>query len=62
MKKESTKKSKTDLMKDLAQKQVALRDIRFGIAGSKNKNVKEQRNIKRDIARIKTALKVASSK
>lgn len=58
MKKESTKKSKADLMKDLALKQVALRDIRFGIAGSKSKNVKEQRNIKRDIARIKTVLSI----
>lgn len=58
MKKESTKKSKTDLMKELALKQVSLRDIRFGIAGSKSKNVKEQRNIKRDIARIKTVLSI----
>ena len=56
MKKEISKKSKADLMKDLDEKSIALRNIRFGVAGSKNKNVKEYRNLKKDIARVKTAL------
>jgi ribosomal protein L29 len=55
-KKELTKKSPADLFKELDEKRVSLRDIRFGIAGSKSKNVKEQKNIKKEIARIKTAL------
>jgi len=56
MNKELSKKSKTDLIKELNEKHLSLRDIRFGIAGSKSKNVKEQKMIKKDIARIKTVL------
>jgi ribosomal protein L29 len=56
-KKELSKKSKIDLIKELSEKHVSLRNIRFEVAGSKSKNVKGQRMIKRDIARIKTALK-----
>lgn len=56
MKKEQTKKSRVDLMKELNEKRLSLRDIRFGVAGSKSKNVKEQKNIKKNIARIHTAL------
>jgi len=50
------KKSESDLMKELSEKRLALRELRFGKAGSKNKNVKEQKTIKKDIARILTAL------
>lgn len=56
MKKELKKKSNTDLTKELDEKRLSLREMRFGVAGSKSKNVKEQRNTKREIARIKTAL------
>jgi len=56
-KSELLKKSKVDLIKELSEKRLSLRNIRFEVAGSKSKNVKEQRVIKRDIARIKTALK-----
>ncbi len=56
MKKETAKKDKKDLEKDLSEKYVALRDIRFGTAHSKSKNVKQYANLKKDIARIKTAL------
>lgn len=56
MKKEKTKKNTGDLEKELNEKRLSLRDIRFGGAGSKSKNVKEQKNIKKEIARIKTAL------
>ncbi len=56
--KDSVKKSKTDLIKELNEKSLALRDIRFGVAGGKSKNVKEYSNIKKEIARIKTALSI----
>jgi len=48
--------SKIELMKELNEKRLSLHDIRFGIAGSKSKNVKEQKNIKKEIARIHTKL------
>jgi ribosomal protein L29 len=60
MSKELSKKSKVDLIKDLDEKRLSLRNIRFGVAGSKSKNVKEQKMIKKDIARIQTALKGVS--
>ncbi len=58
MKKGLLKKNKDDLMKELDEKRLSLRDIRFGIAGSKSKNVKEQKTIKKDIARIMTELRI----
>ena len=58
MKNELNKKSRVDLMKEFNEKILSLRDIRFGVAGGKSKNVKEQKMIKKDIARIKTALSV----
>lgn len=57
MKKEIAKKNTEELLKELGEKVVSLRDIRFGIAGSKGKNVKEVNNIKKDIARIKTEIR-----
>ncbi len=51
-----SKKKNEDLIKELDDKKLYLRDMRFGIAGSKNKNVKEQRSVRKEIARIKTAL------
>jgi ribosomal protein L29 len=56
MKNKATK-TKSEILKELSDKAIALRDIRFGVAGSKQKNVKEASNIKREIARLKTALK-----
>lgn len=56
MKNKATK-TRSEILKELNDKAVALRDIRFGVAGSKQKNVKEASNIKREIARLKTALK-----
>jgi ribosomal protein L29 len=49
-------KSKKDLIKMLNDKRDALQSFRFGGAGSKVKNVKEGKNIRKDIARIMTAL------
>ena len=51
-----TKKSDADLHKALSERRKALREFRFGISGSKQKNVKEGRDIKKDIARILTEM------
>jgi len=56
MKKEISKKSKAELEKDLNKNIISLMNVRFGVAGSKSKNVKEQKTLKKDIARMKTAL------
>ena len=47
MKKEKIKKNKNDLEKELSEKLLALRDIRFEVAGSKSKNVKEQKILRK---------------
>ena len=52
--KELQNKSAKELGNLLAEKQVALRTFRFGIAGSNLKNVKEGKSAKKDIARILT--------
>lgn len=49
-------KTAADLEKLLREKQAALRAFRFGIAGSKIRNVREGRTLRRDIARILTEL------
>ena len=49
-------KTEKELSKLLSDKQEAVRAFRFGLAGSKVKNLKEGRTIKRDIARIMTEL------
>jgi len=50
------KKSEKDLQKDLKEKRAGLRDFRFGLSGSKTRNSKEGKNLKKDIARILTEL------
>ncbi len=49
-------KKDSDLLKLLAQKREALREIRFGVAGSKSRNVREARSIRKDIARVLTEM------
>ena len=49
-------KNRKDLMKTLHEKKDALQAFRFGTAGSKSKNVKEGRNLRKDIARILTEI------
>ncbi|MCX6735832.1 MAG: 50S ribosomal protein L29 [Candidatus Parcubacteria bacterium] len=56
MKDEIKTKSDQDLTKDLTEKREGLRGMRFNIAGSKIKNVKEQKGRKKEIARILTEL------
>ncbi len=49
-------KNDRDLVKDLADKRETIRAIRFNIAGSKTRNVKESKGLKKDVARILTEL------
>jgi ribosomal protein L29 len=51
------KKTKAEMEKMLEEKKVALNAFKFGIAGSKIKNVREGRNIRKEIAQIITILK-----
>jgi len=54
-KKETFKEtSDKDIQKLLDEKREALRVFRFGSAGSKTRNVKEGRLVRRDIARLLT--------
>ena len=49
-------KSDKDLQKELSEKRESVRSFRFGIAGSKVRNVKEGRNTKKQIAQILTEI------
>ncbi|MDE2037677.1 MAG: 50S ribosomal protein L29 [Patescibacteria group bacterium] len=54
--KDISSKTPADLAKMLAEKRESLRAFRFGTAGSKEKDVKAGRALRKDIARIMTAL------
>jgi ribosomal protein L29 len=54
--KDKTTKNEKDLIKELGDKREALRVIRFGIAHSKSRNVKETKGLKKEVARILTEL------
>ncbi len=45
------------LRKEVADTQEKLREIRFGGAGSRSRNVKEGRNLRREVARALTELR-----
>jgi len=49
-------KTDEDLNKALSEKRSGLKDFRFGLSGSKTKNVKKGKEIKKDIARILTEM------
>jgi len=51
-----TQKTAEDLKRELLEKRASLRQFRFGVSGSKTKNVKEGRILRTDIARIETEL------
>lgn len=57
--KNETLKNKTDkdLIKKLDDKRKQLQGFRFGVEGSKTKNIREGRNTRREIARILTEMK-----
>lgn len=49
-------KSQQDLIKALTEKREAFRKLKFGTAGSKVRNVKEGRSLRKNVARIMTEL------
>jgi ribosomal protein L29 len=60
--KELRTKTESELIALLADKREALRLFRFGIAGSKTRNVREGRGIRKTIAHILTLLNGAEAK
>ena len=50
------KHSIQDLQKEIAEKRESLRKFRFGEAGSRTRNVRSGRTLRRDIARMETEL------
>lgn len=57
MKKKDIKKIKSaDLGKTLGELRDKLAKLKFSVAGSKSKNVKEEAGLKKNIARILTAI------
>ncbi len=54
--KEISKKSDKDILKDIRDKKAELRQFRFDLSGSKTRNVKLGKNLKKDIARLLTEL------
>ena len=50
-------KTEADLRKTLVEKKAELSKFKFGISGSRTKNVKEGQTLRREIARIMTQLK-----
>lgn len=57
-----TEKTIPELHILLNEKRETLRKFRFGIAGSKNRNVKEGKNTRQDIARILTEIRKRNGK
>jgi len=51
-----------DLNKTLSEKRAELREFRFGLSGSKTKNIKKGKNLRKEIARILTELNLRKSK
>ncbi len=46
-----------DLKKQIADNRAALRTFRFGGAGSRTRNVREGRNLRKNIARVLTEIR-----
>ena len=51
------KKSSIDLKKELLEKREDLRAFRFGVSGSKVRNIKAGKNLRKDISRVLTELR-----
>jgi len=56
MKKDINNKTEQELKKMLSDKKIELSAFQFGTTGSRTKNVKAGRTLRRDIARIMSAL------
>ena len=52
------KQSTDDLKRAVSEKQTALRAFRFGGAGSRTRNVREGRNLRKEIARLLTEIRI----
>ncbi|OGZ05770.1 MAG: 50S ribosomal protein L29 [Candidatus Lloydbacteria bacterium RIFCSPHIGHO2_02_FULL_54_17] len=59
---EINKLSDRELEKLLLEKRAAVRQFRFDITGSKAKNVNDGSNMRKDVARILTALSLRDNK
>lgn len=57
-----SKKNKSDLIKMLKEKKESLRVFRFNVAGSKARNVKEGKTLKKEIAVISTEISARNKK
>jgi ribosomal protein L29 len=53
-KQDLTKHTKEELIKLAHDKREELRVLRFGVAGSKNRNVKQARTLRKSLARVLT--------
>jgi len=58
---ELQEKTKEELMELLRQKEADLVKVKFGVSMKQHKNYKEIPDIKKDIARIKTQLKLVNN-
>ena len=56
------KYSVQDLIKEISEKREALRVFRFGEAGSRSRNVRDGRNLRKTIARLLTELSARQPK
>lgn len=54
---ELSRKTDQDLRKTLFEKRRLLREFRFGAAGSRVRNTREGRHLRRDIARVLTEMR-----
>lgn len=54
-------KKEKDLLEMLRDKREELRSLRFGTAGSKTRDVRAQRNTKKEIAQVLTELKARTN-
>jgi len=59
---EINKQSDKELQKLLLEKRAAVRQFRFDITGSKAKNIKGGLNMRKDVARILTAISARNKK
>lgn len=50
------KKGTAELSKMIAEMETELREFRFGMSGARTKNVRRARELRKDIARIKTVM------
>ena len=57
--KDLRKKNIGELEAEIEDKRKALSDLRFGNTGNKTKNVKQSKNLRRDIAKIMTLINEA---